>query len=415
MQFKFVTSMNRRMYDEYGEIMMDTFSQFWPAGELHVYTEDEFFPYNNSRIVYHDLMKVDGIQNFLDGVSHFPIFHGLVNETIQYKYNVNAFCRKVYAQIDAAKDYKGYLFWIDTDIRTFRAIPAVRLENWMSGNFMAVMRRKSWHLCSSFVGWDCAHSFSDGWFKHYKNMYDSGGIFMLSQWDDAFVLEKTLEDLVGVNDIAENVTGEGPYNVFDGVFDKYATHDKGPTKHAVRYIHLLEIVKQMQPKRILEVGTWNGARARQMLELSPKSEYFGFDLFEEASDETDKAEKNVKKHYSLEEVKERLNDVNATLYRGDSKQQLKRYLKEHGENSADCVFIDGGHSVETIKSDYKYAKKIVQKGGIVIFDDFYTEMPEEELKQYGAQEVLEGEEYYLMPTRDHVKGGGRVQMAVVQC
>ena len=152
-----------------------------------------------------------------------------------------------------------------------------------------------------------------------------------------------------------------------------------------------------------------------MLELSPKSEYFGFDLFEEASDETDKAEKNVKKHYSLEEVKERLNDVNATLYRGDSKQQLKRYLKEHGENSADCVFIDGGHSVETIKSDYKYAKKIVQKGGIVIFDDFYTEMPEEELKQYGAQEVLEGEEYYLMPTRDHVKGGGRVQMAVVQC
>ena len=57
----------------------------------------------------------------------------------------------------------------------------------------------------------------------------------------------------------------------------------------------------------------------------------------------------------------------------------------------------------------------MQKGGIVIFDDFYTEMPEEELKQYGAQEVLEGEEYYLMPTRDHVKGGGRVQMAVVQC
>ena len=42
-------------------------------------------------------------------------------------------------------------------------------------------------------------------------------------------------------------------------------------------------------------------------------------------------------------------------------------------------------------------------------------MPEEELSQFGAQEILKGEEFYLMPTRDHVKGGGRVQMAVVQC
>ena len=62
-----------------------------------------------------------------------------------------------------------------------------------------------------------------------------------------------------------------------------------------------------------------------------------------------------------------------------------------------------------------YSKKIVQKNGIIIFDDFYTEMPDEELKLYGAQEILKNEEYYLMPTRDHVKGGGRVQMAVVQC
>jgi len=415
MQLKFVTSMNRRMYDEYGEIMMDTFSQYWPSGELHVYTEDDFFPYNNARIVYHDLMQVEGMADFLEGIKHFPVFYGLIGEVKNYKYNINAFCRKVYAQIDAAKDYKGYLFWVDADIKTFKSIPAVNLEEYMRGCFMAVMKRKTWHLCSSFVGWDCSHAFSASWWEHYKNMYKTGSVFMLPQWDDAFVLEKTIEDLVGVKNIAEHVNGEGPYNVFDGVFEGYATHDKGPTKHAVRYIHLLEIVKQMKPKRILEIGTWSGARARQMLELSPNSEYFGFDLFEEATDETDKEEKNVKKHYSLDDVTERLNGLNARLYKGNSRNTLKEYLDEYGENSADCVFIDGGHSVETIQSDYDYAKKIVQKNGIIIFDDFYTEMPDEELKLYGAQEILKNEEYYLMPTRDHVKGGGRVQMAVVQC
>ena len=285
----------------------------------------------------------------------------------------------------------------------------------MRGCFMAVMKRKTWHLCSSFVGWDCSHAFSKGWWEHYASMYNSGSIFMLTQWDDAFVLEKTIDELVGVKDIAEHVNGDGPYNVFDGVFKDYATHDKGPTKHAVRYIHLLEIDNQMKPKRILEIGTWSGARAKQMLELSPESEYHGFDLFEEATDETDKTEKNVKKHYSVNEVRERLNGLNAKLYKGNSRNTLEDYLKTYGEDSADCVFIDGGHSVETIRSDYEYAKKIVEKDGVIIFDDYYTEMPEEELSQFGAQEILKGEEFYLMPTRDHVKGGGRVQMAVVQC
>jgi hypothetical protein len=58
----------------------------------------------------------------------------------------------------------------------------------------------------------------------------SGKVLLLPQWDDAFVLEKTIEGLDGIKDIAAHVEGEGPYNVFDTVFDKIATHKKGNLK-----------------------------------------------------------------------------------------------------------------------------------------------------------------------------------------
>ena len=38
----------------------------------------------------------------------------------------------------------------------------------------------------------------------------------------------------------------------------------------------------------------------------------------------------------------------------------------------DLVFIDGGHSIETIENDWKFTQKLMDKETIVIFDDFWT-------------------------------------------
>ena len=56
-----------------------------------------------------------------------------------------------------------------------------------------------------------------------------------------------------------------------------------------RYKHIIDEVEGRQPQRILEVGTWNGHRAVQMLEASPLAHYYGFDLFEAATEKTDES------------------------------------------------------------------------------------------------------------------------------
>lgn len=230
---KYLTSMTRGMFDDYGRTMLEGFVRYWPKGDIVVYSEDGALPFKNPRVHYKSLFDAPGVTTFLEAVRFFPMMHGKVGaQSYTYQYNVNAFCRKAFAQMDAAVGWPGHLFWLDADVHTFKHIPAVKLEQAMDGAFMALMKRKTWHACSSFVGWDCAHGLSPEFWRHYRFVYESGAIFGLQQWDDAFVLEQVTSQLPAVKDIAKDVTGEGPYNVFDGVFAGYARHLKGNLKKA---------------------------------------------------------------------------------------------------------------------------------------------------------------------------------------
>ena len=72
-----------------------------------------------------------------------------------------------------------------------------------------------------------------------------------------------------------------------------------------RYFKLLELVREVQPKHIVEIGTWNGKRATEMMAVS-NAYYTGFDLFEEATDESDVEEMNVKPHEEMVEIANRI-------------------------------------------------------------------------------------------------------------
>lgn len=230
MQRKYVTAMSREIFDRYGQHMLESFCKFWPPGDMHVYTEAGTLPFEDPRITYHLLYEIPGLAYFLEGIQHFEVCAGIVEGKRRYQYDVNAYARKAYAQMAAAEGYRGYLYWIDADVSTHKAIPAAMLESFLMDAFIAVMKRKTWHLCSSFVAWDCGHAFAQEWWACYHKNYQTGAIFVSPQWDDAFILGSTINEMPAVKDIAAHIGGEGPYNVFDEVFVGYATHDKGPAK-----------------------------------------------------------------------------------------------------------------------------------------------------------------------------------------
>lgn len=144
-----------------------------------------------------------------------------------------------------------------------------------------------------------------------------------------------------------------------------------------RYKYLLQTIKENKAKRIMEIGTWRGQHALEMIEEAKKYfpateiEYYGFDLFELLNDETSKKEFSIPPP-SVKEIKRKLEKTGAkiNLYKGYSQETLPALVGKLPE--MDFIYIDGGHSIETIASDWQYAQKFMGAKTIVIFDDYWN-------------------------------------------
>ena len=83
-----------------------------------------------------------------------------------------------------------------------------------------------------------------------------------------------------------------------------------------------------------------------------------------------KKEFNGKKPPTLGATKNRLDKrkIPNELIVGNTISTLKKFSPTR---YIDFVFIDGGHSVETIESDWNHIKYFMDKETVVIFDDYY--------------------------------------------
>lgn len=149
-----------------------------------------------------------------------------------------------------------------------------------------------------------------------------------------------------------------------------------------RYRNLLQTVRRRRCRTFLEVGVLRGDRAIEMIQTAglsyPAREitYYGFDLFEDLS------ARDLERELSLvppsrAQVKRRLERTGAhvELFKGYSRVTLPSFVEEHrGDPRAiDLIFLDGGHSVETIAEDWRNLEALVGPATTVIFDDYYPE------------------------------------------
>lgn len=188
-----------------------------------------------------------------------------------------------------------------------------------------------------------------------------------------------------------------------------------------RYGHLIGLVRHYRPATIVEVGTWDGRRAIEMASAALAYRavaYTGFDLFEDATPETGRRELNVKPAARLEDVQARLlafqqrhPGFGFALVKGDSRTTLPELV-------VDFAFIDGGHSVATVASDYERLKR----SDVVVLDDFY--LPDvdgriPDVTRFGCNRLLDQlrnetrRRIQVLPAADPVRGGGLVSMVAI--
>lgn len=146
-----------------------------------------------------------------------------------------------------------------------------------------------------------------------------------------------------------------------------------------RYNNLFKEIQKRKPMTIMEIGVYDGQHAYEMIKFAQRFvgsvRYFGFDLFEDITPEIIKEENSKSKIFKQRDIENKLDKTGQfyKLYKGFTKDTLPKfikYAKEHKLN-IDFIFIDGGHSIETIKNDWFYVQKLMHKETVVLFDDYY--------------------------------------------
>jgi len=146
-----------------------------------------------------------------------------------------------------------------------------------------------------------------------------------------------------------------------------------PTFPPKRYAALYAEIARMRPNNILEIGTHDGTNAVHMSRLASTAghpvRYYGFDLFEGLGASELRRESALRPR-RLNEVQAylRRQGVDALLFPGDTTQTLPRTAPDLP--LMDLIFIDGGHSVETVSHDWDNVAPLIHSGTVVYFDDY---------------------------------------------
>ena len=141
-----------------------------------------------------------------------------------------------------------------------------------------------------------------------------------------------------------------------------------------RYDQLLEEIDTLRPKTILEIGTNDGINAARMCKRASRYRndvvYFGFDMFELLTNATFLTEFSLMapSRKKVDKFLRQNGCIRPHLFAGNTIETLK--AKKAQLPKMDLVFIDGGHSQETVASDWINVQGLLHAGSVVVFDDY---------------------------------------------
>jgi Methyltransferase domain len=145
-----------------------------------------------------------------------------------------------------------------------------------------------------------------------------------------------------------------------------------------RYNYLIDLYTRRRPRSLIEIGVWRGERAVQFLQTGVNLErYVGFDLFDDLSSAIATEEKmGLCTATRFEEVQARIQQAQRNghpkveLIAGRTDETMPEFASRNGPEF-DFIYIDGGHSLETIRNDWTYSEKLLAPEGMIVFDDYY--------------------------------------------
>jgi predicted O-methyltransferase YrrM len=103
-----------------------------------------------------------------------------------------------------------------------------------------------------------------------------------------------------------------------------------------------------------------------------------------------------------------------SLHQGYTRETLPAFKAANPDFRAQFIFIDGGHSIETIRADWENCTHLVDDRGAIFMDDFYAN--EELAERFGCNNLVETLknnprwEVTVLPQADMIEGIGTIRI-----
>jgi len=188
-----------------------------------------------------------------------------------------------------------------------------------------------------------------------------------------------------------------------------------------RYTQLLDIISEVKPNSICEIGTWNGNNAIRMIQEAQKYKdvsYVGFDLFEFQTPLQYRRElSKIGQDMSIVNRRLMATGADIELIQGDTNETLYPSLIEGEGEIIDFYFIDGGHSEKTIGNDGSIvlSAMLANDNAVAVFDDYYHKNKPEGMGCNKFIDELDKSEFEVthLPHRTQAEDGREVGMVKV--
>lgn len=170
---------------------------------------------------------------------------------------------------------------------------------------------------------------------------------------------------------------------------QFAVNAFGALQKPEEFAELLELLEDLEPKIILEIGIGNGGSSWAFSKLESVELIVGIDL--PGGPFGGGPEMNAMQYIG--------NNMTGkyTYVQGDSKSpEVSKFVHELlGADGVDFLFIDGDHSFEGVKADYTLYSGLVKPGGLVAFHDICEHPPETgcEVKKFWDSLVKEEDKF----------------------
>ena len=452
-----VTSFNETIYNSIGHHFLNSIREFVePSINVNCYYHN--LPIEKYSIIQDNnfkYSKVENIKEYNKFLEQNENHNGTEGGQIPYSpiLDILKWGPKIFALTDCAESNDGWLIWLDADSYINKRLSKQDLLKLLPEKAdivhagIRVLDSGTKIINTCFTAFNLNHQPVKDLLNDLKDTYISGEAIQYREWHDAFVLDRLIKiyqrhglKVTSIDNITDTILHfEGNMNPAtlplrdskgNRLF-KLSNTQTSPDIMPNRYNQLKEIIEYYKPKIFLEVGTWNGGRAIEMalaaFKYTDTVAYYGYDLFEDGTVDTDLEEFNVKAHNTLEAVDIRLNEFkqkmekeNKTftfvLTKGNSRGTLKQKNLFDFLPEIDLALIGGGNSIPTVQSDYDSLKHVP----VIVMDHYFTKDKDGndvQDKYKGVNQVVDKLDKKLknvLPSGDTVRGGGHTHLALIR-